>query len=111
MIKGQFLGKIAPKLANFGGKMPHFLGKLQKSSPPPLARKFEKVHCKGMFFMEIHCTVRARFWKPNFGLNVWSFSDRVPPPGFFQKVKIAPRLPKKRVCCVVTLQSPLECLG
>ena len=30
MLKGQFFGKIATKLANFGGKIPHFFGKLQK---------------------------------------------------------------------------------
>ena len=51
MVKGQFFGKIGTKLANFGGKIPNFLGKLQKISPLR-ARNFEKMHCKGMSFHE-----------------------------------------------------------
>ena len=56
MIKGQFFGKIGTKLANFGAKIQHFLGKLQKFSPLR-ARNFEKVHCKCMIFhgTSLHC--------------------------------------------------------
>ena len=66
MIKGQFFGKIGTKLANFGGKIPHFLGKLQRFSPLR-ARNFEKVHCKGMIFHgnSLHCKgpiLEAKFW-------------------------------------------------
>ena len=65
------------KLFNFGGKIPHFLGKLQKFSPLR-ARNFEKVHCKGMIFQgnSLHCNgliLEAKFWAER------SFSDRVPP--------------------------------
>ena len=49
MLKGQFFGKIGTKLVNFGTKIPHFLGKLQKFSPLR-AKNFEKLHCKGMIF-------------------------------------------------------------
>ena len=44
------------KLFNFGGKIPHFLGKLQKFSPLR-ARNFEKVHCMGIIFQgnSLHC--------------------------------------------------------
>ena len=54
MIKGQFFGTIGTKLANFGGKIPHFLRKLQKFSPLR-ARHFEQVHCKGPI-------LEAKFW-------------------------------------------------
>ena len=52
MIKDQFCGKVG----NFGGKNPHFLGRLQKFSPLR-TRNFEKVHCKDMIFHRnsLHC--------------------------------------------------------
>ena len=58
MIKGQFFGKIGTKLANFRGKIPHFVGKLQK---------LKKVHCKGMIFHgnSLHCkgpVLEVKFW-------------------------------------------------
>ena len=66
MVKGHFFGKIVRKLANFGVKIPHFLGKLQKFLPLR-ARNFEKVHCKGMIFHgnSLHCKgpiLEGKFW-------------------------------------------------
>ena len=54
---------------NFGGKIPHFLEKLQKFSPLR-ARNFAKVHCKdckGMIFHgnSLHCKgpiLEGKFW-------------------------------------------------
>ena len=78
VMKGQFFGKISTKLdnfgvklVNFGEKIPHFLEKLRET--------LKKCIVRVSFFMEIPCTVRVRFWKANFGPNVWSISDRVPP--------------------------------
>ena len=47
---------------------------------PLRARKFEKLHCKGMIFHgnSLHCKgpiLEAKFWAE----RVWSFSDRVSP--------------------------------
>ena len=82
MIKGQLFGKIGTKLVNFGGKIPHFLGKLQKFSPLR-ARNFEKVHCKGMIFHgnSLHCKgpiLEAKFWAER--MVVFRSSA---PPGFY----------------------------
>ena len=81
MLKGQFLVKIGTKLANFGGKMPHLLGKLQKFSPLR-ARNFEKVHCKGMIFHgnSLHCKgpiLEAKFWAERMVV----LRSSAPPPG------------------------------
>ena len=81
MVKGQFFGKIGTKLANFGAKISHFLGKLQKFSPLR-ARNFEKVHCKGMIFHgnSLHCKgpiLEAKFWAERMVV----LRSSAPPPG------------------------------
>ena len=50
MIKDHFFGKIGTKFANFGGKIPYFLGKTTKIF-------VLKVHSKGMIFHgnSLHC--------------------------------------------------------
>ena len=76
MRKGTKLANFGAKLVNCGGKIQHFLEKLKKFSPLR-ARNYEMCTVKGMIFMEIYCTVRARFWKPNFEPNGWSFAPEV----------------------------------
>ena len=69
MIKGQCFGKVDTKLANFGAKIPHFLGKLQKFLPLR-ARNFEKLHCKGMI-------LEGKFWAERMVV----LRSSAPPPG------------------------------
>ena len=78
MVKGQSFGEIGTKLANFGAKIPNFLGKLQKFRP----NGREKVHCKGMIFHgnSLHCKgpiLESKFWAERMVV----LRSSAPPPG------------------------------